>query len=57
MVFKTSPDFLPGGEKFGLTRSSLIHSYSYASVSDCPTCYASLPLKSKSFMHYAGQAY
>jgi len=37
-----------------LERSPLMHSYSYASVGDRPTCFASLPLKSKSFMQYPG---
>jgi len=37
-----------------LERSPLIHSYGYESAGDRPTCYASLPLKSKSFMQYAG---
>jgi hypothetical protein len=37
-----------------LERSPLIHSYGYESAGDRPTCLASLPLKSKSFMHYAG---
>ena len=37
-----------------LERSPLIHSYGYESAGDRPTCLTSLPLKSKSFMHYAG---
>jgi len=37
-----------------LERSLLIHSYGYASAGDRPTCIANLPLKSKSFMQYAG---
>jgi hypothetical protein len=37
-----------------LERSPLIHSYGYESAGDRPTCLASLPLKSKSFMQYAG---
>jgi len=37
-----------------LVRSPLIHSYGYESAGDRPTCFASLPLKSKSFMQYAG---
>jgi hypothetical protein len=37
-----------------LERSPLIHSYGYESAGDRPTCFASLPLKSKSFMQYAG---
>jgi len=36
-----------------LERSPLIHSYGYESAGDRPTCLASLPLKSKSFMQYA----
>jgi len=36
-----------------LGRSPLIHSYGYESVGDRPTCLASLPLKSKSFVQYA----
>jgi hypothetical protein len=32
----------------------LIHSYGYESAGDHPTCFASLSLKSKSFMQYAG---
>jgi len=35
-------------------RSPLIHSYGYESAGDRPTCLASLPIKSKSFMQYAG---
>ena len=38
-----------------LERSPLIHSYDYASAGDRPTCFASLPIKSKSFMQYAGK--
>jgi len=37
-----------------LERSPLIHSYGYESAGDRPTCFASLPLKSKSFVQYAG---
>ena len=37
-----------------LERSPLIHSYGYESADDRPTCFASLPLKFKSFMQYAG---
>jgi len=37
-----------------LEQSPLIHSYGYESAGDCPTCFASLPIKSKSFMQYAG---
>ena len=37
-----------------LGRSPLIHSYGYESAGDRPICLASLPLKSKSFMQYAG---
>ena len=37
-----------------LERSPLIHSYDYESAGDRPTCSASLPIKSKSFMQYAG---
>ena len=37
-----------------LGRSPLIHSYGYESAGDRPTCFTSLPLKSKSFMQYAG---
>jgi hypothetical protein len=37
-----------------LERSPLIHSYGYGSAGDRPTCLASLPLNSKSFMQYAG---
>jgi hypothetical protein len=37
-----------------LERSPLIHSYGYASAGDRSTCFASLTIKSKSFMHYAG---
>jgi hypothetical protein len=36
-----------------LERSPLIHSYGYESAGDSPTCLASLPLKSKSFIQYA----
>ena len=39
-----------------LERSPLIHSYGYESAGDRPTCLASLPLKSKSFIQYAGLA-
>jgi len=38
-----------------LGRSPLIHSYGYESAGDRPTCFASLPIKSKSFMQYAGK--
>jgi len=37
-----------------LERSPLIHSYGYESAGDRPTCFASLPLNSKSFMQYPG---
>jgi len=37
-----------------LERSPLIHSYGYESAGDRPICLTSLPLKSKSFMQYAG---
>jgi len=37
-----------------LERSPLIHSYGYESAGDRPTCFTSLPLKSKSFMQYPG---
>jgi hypothetical protein len=37
-----------------LERSPLIHSYGYESAGDRPTCLASLPINSKSFMQYAG---
>jgi len=37
-----------------LERSPLIHSYGYASARNRPSCFASLPLKSKSFMQYEG---
>ena len=37
-----------------LKRSPLIHSYGYESAGDRSICLASLPLKSKSFMQYAG---
>jgi len=37
-----------------LERSPLIHSYGYESAGNRTTCLASLPLKSKSFMQYAG---
>jgi hypothetical protein len=37
-----------------LGRSPLIHSYGYESAGDRPTCFARLPLNSKSFMQYAG---
>jgi hypothetical protein len=37
-----------------LERSPLIHSYGYASAGDRPTCIASMPLKSKSFVQHAG---
>ena len=37
-----------------LERSPLIHSYGYASTGDRPTCFASLPINSKSFMQYVG---
>ncbi len=37
-----------------LERSSLIHSYGYESAGDRPTCLASLPINTKSFMQYAG---
>jgi len=38
-----------------LERSPLIHSYGYESAGDRPTCFASLPLKSKSFVQSAGK--
>jgi len=38
-----------------LERSPLIHSYGYESTGNRSTCFASLPLKSKSFMQYAGK--
>jgi len=34
-------------------RSPLIHSYGYDSAGDHSTCFASLPINSKSFMQYA----
>jgi hypothetical protein len=37
-------------------RSPLIHSYGYESAGDHPTCLASLPLKSRSFIQYAEPA-
>ena len=37
-----------------LERSPLIHSYSYESAGDRPTCFARLPINSKSFMQNAG---
>jgi hypothetical protein len=37
-----------------LERFPLIHSYCYESAGNRPTCLASLPLNSKSFMQYAG---
>jgi len=37
-----------------LERFPLIHSYGYESAGNRPTCLASLLLKSKSFMQYAG---
>jgi len=37
-----------------LERSPLVHSYGYESAGDRPTCFTSLPIKSKSFMQYAG---
>jgi hypothetical protein len=37
-----------------LERPPLIHSYGYASAGDRPTCFAILPIKSKSFVQYAG---
>jgi hypothetical protein len=62
-----SPHFSPGGVEircvlFGfmsklashLERSPLIHSDGYESAGDYPTCFASLHLKSKSFMQYPG---
>ena len=39
-----------------LERSPLIHSYGYESAGDRPTCLANLPIKSKSFIQYAGPA-
>jgi hypothetical protein len=39
-----------------LGRFPLIHSYGYESASNRPTCLASLPIKSKSFIQYAGLA-
>jgi len=38
-----------------LERSPLIHGYGYESAGDRPTCFASLPLKSKSFVQNAGK--
>jgi len=35
-----------------LERSPLVHSYGYASTGDRPTCFASLPINSKSFMQH-----
>jgi len=35
-----------------LERSPLIHSYGYESAGDRPTCFASLHIKSKSFLQY-----
>ena len=37
-----------------LGRSPLIHSYSYESAGDRPTCFANLSINPKSFMQYAG---
>jgi len=37
-----------------LGRSPLIHSYGYESAGDRPTCFTSLPLKSKSFVQHPG---
>jgi len=37
-----------------LERSPLIHSYGYESAGERPTCFASLPINSKSFMQYSG---
>jgi len=37
-----------------LERSPLIHSYGYESTGDRSTGFASLPLKSKSFVQYPG---
>ena len=37
-----------------IERSPLIHSYGYESAGDRSICLTSLPLKSKSFMQYAG---
>jgi hypothetical protein len=37
-----------------LERSPLIHNYGYESAGDRPTCFASMSLNSKSFMHYTG---
>jgi hypothetical protein len=37
-----------------LGRSPLIHSYDYETAGDRTTCFARLPIKSKSFMQYAG---
>jgi len=37
-----------------LERSPLIQNYSYESTGDRPTCFANLPINSKSFMQYAG---
>lgn len=38
-----------------LERFPSIHSFGCASAGDRPTCFASLPKKSKSFMQYAGK--
>ena len=40
-----------------LERSPLIHSLGYESAGDRPTCLATLPLKSKSFVQYPGWRY
>ena len=37
-----------------LERSSLSHSYGYASADDRPTCFASFTLIPESFVQYAG---
>jgi len=37
-----------------LERSPLIHSNGYESAGDRPACFASLPIKFKSFKQYAG---
>ena len=54
--FKDQVRARPSGEKYGLTRSHFIHSYGYESAGDRPTCLANLPIKSKSFIQYAGLA-
>ena len=52
--FKDQVRACPSCEKYGLTRSPLIHSYGYGSAGDRTTCFTSVPLKSKSFMQYPG---